>query len=413
MSSKKHKVMVAMSGGVDSSAVCMMLRDEGYEVEGMTMRVWDLPRHFPDWKGEAFHHGRIPSDDEPDFIVKARELARTLGIRHQVVDIRDAFRKDVVQHFIDEYLAGRTPNPCVRCNPHFKFRCLQETADLAGCDFMATGHYVKTIWTDGNAFLQMGDDDGKDQSYFLWRVPQETLRRCLFPLGRMKKAQVRAYLEKKGFHTCARQGESMEVCFVEGDYRDFLRTQCPGLEELVAGGNFTDNTGRKLGTHKGVPFYTVGQRKGLGIALGHPAYVLRLNAEKNTVVLGTEEELLTRWFLAGPLESPCPETCLANLSGGEKGTSTPLSAQPPLSVRVRYHSHPVPCTVMPLEDGRLLIHTQEAVSAVTPGQSAVFYRGERLVGGAVIDSQKGLGKFIAEHEPPTTTSIPTSNPKND
>jgi len=367
MTDNKKRVMVAMSGGIDSSAVCLMLQDAGYEVLGMTMRVWDLPRQFD------------ADDDVPRFIREAQALAQRLGIKHHVVDVRDAFRQSVVRYFCDEYANGRTPNPCVRCNRDFKFRILREQADANGCEFMATGHYVRTEILNGHTYLLTGDDARKDQSYFLWRVPETTLQRCLFPLGGLQKDQVRDYLKQKGFELVARQGESMEVCFVEGDYRDFLRAQCPDLEARVDGGAYVDETGRRLGLHRGVPFYTVGQRKGLGIALGHPAYVLRLNAEKNTIVLGEEQALQTSCFFVEDWQAVCE----------------PRFFEEHLSVRIRYHSNSMPCHVKRLDDGRLLVRTLDPVSAVTPGQSAVFYVGNRLVAGSVIASQKGIGQYAA------------------
>lgn len=368
MTDNKKRVMVAMSGGIDSSAVCLMLQDAGYEVLGMTMRVWDLPRQFD------------ADDDVPRFIREAQALAQRLGIKHHVVDVRDTFRQSVVRYFCDEYVNGRTPNPCVRCNRDFKFRILREQADANGCEFMATGHYVRTETLNGHTYLLTGDDARKDQSYFLWRVPESTLQRCLFPLGGLQKDQVRDYLKQKGFELVARQGESMEVCFVEGDYRNFLRAQCPDLEARVDGGAYVDETGRRLGLHRGVPFYTVGQRKGLGIALGHPAYVLRLNAEKNTIVLGEEQALQTSCFFVEDWQAVCEPR---------------FFEEEHLSVRIRYHSNSMPCRVKRLDDGRLLVRTLEPVSAVTPGQSAVFYVGNRLVAGSVIASQKGIGQYAA------------------
>lgn len=363
---KKEKVLVAMSGGVDSSAVCLLLQAAGYDVVGMTMRVWDVAGQFSN------------GNDEPDFILEARALARRLGIPHIVADEREAFRNEVVRYFLDEYTAGRTPNPCVVCNRDFKFRLMKETADRMDCRFMATGHYVRTERRGEFTYLLMGDDARKDQSYFLWRVPQATLSRCLFPLGEMTKPQVRAYLAAQGLEQKSRQSESMEVCFVEGDYRDFLRQQQPELAARVAGGMYVDTAGRPLGTHHGVPFYTIGQRKGLGIALGRPAYVVRLNAEKNTIVLGTEADLQTSVFFA---EDVLPVDDAEFYSTKE------------LSVRIRYHSEPVACGVERLADGRILVRTQHPVSAVTPGQSAVFYIGRRLVGGAVIGTQRGIGAY--------------------
>lgn len=357
-----------MSGGVDSSAVCLMLQEQGYEVVGMTMRVFDLPRQFAE------------GAEEPDFVRSARELAARLGIEHHVADVREEFKGSIVRYFLDEYEAGRTPNPCVRCNRDFKFRLMAAYADRLGCARMTTGHYVQTeVGADGHTYLLMGDDVRKDQSYFLWRVPQETLRRCVFPLGKMEKPQVREYLDAKGFPVRARQSESMEVCFVEGDYREFLCTQRPALAEKVKGGRYVNALGQTLGEHAGVPFYTIGQRKGLGIALGKPAYVVRLNPEKNTIVLGDEADLCVRAFFV-------EDELLVNAPAFFASTS--------LSVRIRYHSRPVACRAERLPDGGLLVRTSEPVSAVAPGQSAVFYEGKRLVGGAVIASQKGIGEYL-------------------
>ena len=358
------KVLLGMSGGIDSTAACLMLMEQGYEVVGLTMRVFDVPSQM--------------AGDEPRCVAEAREVCSRLGIGHHVADEREAFGRQVVGYFCDEYLRGRTPNPCVVCNPLFKFRVLAEWADRLGCDSIATGHYVRL--KDG--VLHEGVDKTKDQSYFLWRLDRATLRRCLFPLGDYTKTDVRAYLERKGFALKAREGESMEVCFIDTDYRDFLRRQVPDLDERVGKGRFVDASGRVLGVHRGYPYYTVGQRKGLGIALGKPAFVLRINADKNTVVLGSEDDLRAGYMLVEgslPLLAACGE---------------------PLCVRIRYRSRPIRCEVVgEVEPGLTMIHFLEPASGITPGQSAVFYVGERLVGGAFIASQKGIGQYIAALQP--------------
>ncbi len=364
---KKKRVLVAMSGGVDSSAVCLMLKEKGYDIVGITMRVWDLPQQFS------------AGSDLPDFILSAQELAERLGIPHHIVDVRKDFRQNIVGNFIEEYCAGRTPNPCVLCNRNFKFRLLEEIADDLACDFIATGHYVQTQTLEGKVYLMMGEDLRKDQSYFLWRVPQSALSRCIFPLGGLQKTEVRHYLDEQGFSIRARQSESMEICFVENDYRDFLRQECPDLAERVKGGYYVDTDGKKLGEHLGVPFYTVGQRKGLGIALGTPAYVVRLNAEKNTIVLGSSEALLSQAFF---------------VEAAEWVDEDEFFSHPQLTVRVRYHSQPMACTTERLPGNRLLVRTAQPVSAITPGQSAVFYIGKRLVGGSIIASQRGIGAYL-------------------
>lgn len=358
---------MGMSGGIDSTAACLMLQEQGYEVVGVTMRVHDLA-------------SQLTPEGEPRHIAEAREVAQRLGIEHHVADEREGFRESIVQYFIDEYMQGRTPNPCVMCNPLFKFRVLTEWAERLGCSHIATGHYVQTVYDNGYYYIVTGDDPQKDQSYFLWNLSQEVLAKCIFPLGGWKKPAVRQYLADKGFALKAREGESMEVCFIEGDYRDFLREHCPQIDEQIGQGKFVDSAGRTLGTHQGYPYYTIGQRKGLGIALGKPAYVLKLNPEKNTVMLGDAGQLVTEYML---VERP-RLVCEADFYR-EKN----------LSVRIRYRSHSVPCEVVrEVDDGKLLIHFATPVSAVTPGQSAVFYVGNRLVGGAFIASQRGINMYV-------------------
>ena len=368
---KEKRVLVGMSGGIDSSATCIMLQEQGYEVVGVTMRTWDVASQFV-----------TPSQEEPNFILEARALAQKLGIEHHVADVREEFKQVIVKYFIDEYLQGRTPNPCVMCNPLFKERLLCEWADKTGCAWISTGHYCRLEERNGNRYIVAGDDITKDQSYFLWRLPQDILRRFLFPLGNYTKQEVREYLKLKGFESKAKDGESMEVCFIEGDYRDFLRQQIPDLDTRIGPGYFVDNKGVKIGQHKGFPYYTIGQRKGLGIALGHPAHVLRINAEKNTVMLGTAEDLKTEYMLTEDALLIDPNEVLQCKN---------------LTVRIRYRSKPIPCQVLPLENGQLLVRFLSEASAIAPGQSAVFYDGQRVLGGAFIASQRGIYKIIADN----------------
>jgi tRNA-specific 2-thiouridylase len=209
------------------------------------------------------------------------------------------------------------------------------------------------------------------------------LQRFLFPLGGYTKQEVRNYLKEKGFETKAKEGESMEICFIEGDYRDFLRQQCPDIDTKIGPGYFVDNKGLKIGQHKGFPYYTIGQRKGLGIALGHPAHVLRINAEKNTVMLGTADDLKTEYMLV-------ENAMITDMQE--------LLKHPNLTVRIRYRSKPIPCQVLPLDNGQILVHFLGEASAIAPGQSAVFYDGERMLGGAFIASQRGIKKLALEYE---------------
>lgn len=356
---KKKRVLVGMSGGKDSTATCMMLQEQGYEVVGLTLRTFD--------NAEA----------EPKHVLEAKELAQRLSIAHYVADERVYFKDTVIKDFIDSYLHGLTPNPCVMCNPLFKFRFLCEWADRLDCEYIATGHYAQLKEVNGLLYIVAGKDTLKDQSYFLWRLPQTVLRRTLFPLGTITKAEVRQYLQERGFTEKAKDEESMEVCFVKDDYRDFLREQMPDIDTKVGRGKFVDCEGKVLGEHKGFPYYTVGQRKGLEIALGQPAYVLKLNAEKNTVMLGNVEQLKTEYML---VEQP--------LWSDESATTGNLS------VRIRYRSKPIPCEIVREVTEKLtLVHLLEEASAITPGQSAVFYEGDRVVGGAFIASQRGISQW--------------------
>ena len=357
--SAEKSVLVGMSGGIDSTAVCHMLLSQGYRVKGLTFITCDAG------EGAA---------------LSAKELAGRLGIEHHIADVRDEFRKSVIEPFVQSYLAGVTPNPCVNCNPTVKFRLLEEWADKLGCEYIATGHYVKVVSqiSDGveKFYIVTGDDDRKDQSYFLWRLTQQQLSRLVLPLGGMDKPAVVEYLKNNGFEALAKGGESMEVCFIPGDYRDFLKEYVPGVEERFGGGSFVDSEGRVLGKHKGYPFYTVGQRKGLGIALGYPAYVLKINPAKNTVMLGREELLITRYML---VDEP-------QWVGGVPEN---------LTVRVRYRSRPIECDApVAVGDGRWLVCLHSDASAITPGQSAVFYCGNVVVGGAFIADQRGINQWI-------------------
>ena len=369
---REKRVLVGMSGGIDSSATCIMLQEQGYEVVGMTMRTWDVASQFS-----------TSEQEEPDFILEAKALAQKLGLEHHVADVREEFKQVIVKYFIDEYMQGRTPNPCVMCNPIFKERLLCEWADRTGCAWISTGHYCRLEKRADKLYILTGHDNTKDQSYFLWRLPQEVLQRFLFPLGGYTKQEVRNYLKEKGFETKAKEGESMEICFIEGDYRDFLRQQCPDIDTKIGAGYFVDNKGLKIGQHKGFPYYTIGQRKGLGIALGHPAHVLRINAEKNTVMLGTADDLKTEYMLV-------ENAMITDMQE--------LLKHPNLTVRIRYRSKPIPCQVLPLDNGQILVHFLGEASAIAPGQSAVFYDGERMLGGAFIASQRGIKKLALEYE---------------
>ena len=358
MKETAKRVLVGMSGGIDSSATCLMLQEQGYEVLGITMHVWG---------------------DEPE---EARQLAARMNIEHYIADERIRFKESIVRNFVDEYRNGRTPNPCVMCNPLFKFRVLTEWADKLNCAWIATGHYSRLEEKNGHIYIVAGEDEKKDQSYFLWRLGQDVLRRCIFPLGNYRKTEVREYLRGKGFEAKSREGESMEICFIKGDYRDFLREHYPAIDEEIGAGWFVNPEGVKLGQHKGYAYYTIGQRKGLEIALGKPAYVLKINPQKNTVMLGDAEQLKAEYMLVEQTGIVDEEEFFACAD---------------LAVRIRYRSQPIPCRAKKLEGDRLLVQFREPATAVTPGQSAVFYNGKRVLGGAFIASQRGIGLVIEEN----------------
>lgn len=353
-------VLVGMSGGIDSTAVCHILLSQSYRVVGLTLVTCDASLKSAESAGE---------------------LAAKLGIEHHVVDVRDEFEEYVVRPFIESYMQGFTPNPCVNCNPAIKFRMLEEWADKLGCKYIATGHYVRLKTIDEKVYICTGDDARKDQSYFLWRLTQKQLKRLLLPLGGREKSDVIEYLRENGFSHVAGGGESMEVCFIPGDYRDFLRSRLPSIDTVPGSGSFVDVDGRFLGKHAGFPFYTIGQRKGLGIALGYPAYVLKINAAKNTVMLGSEDMLQTSYML---VETP-------------EWVAGPQARN--LCVRVRYRGNPVPCeTPVQVGENLFLVRLLETVSAVAPGQSAVFYVGDAVVGGAFIASQRGINQWIPKDD---------------
>ena len=365
METKEQKrVLLGMSGGIDSTAAVLLLQNAGYEVVGLTIRNHDI--------------GLQDTESEPRYVSEARAVAAQLGVEHYVEDARTMFKQIVIDPFVQDWLNGRTPNPCIECNPRFKFHLLLQYADRLGCRYIATGHYASIVEEDGYFYIERGADTKKDQSYFLWQLSQEVLSRTLFPLGRLNKDDVREVLRQNGLQLKASDSESMEVCFIEDDYRAFLKRELPNIDtELVGNGKFVDKGGRLIGEHKGYPYYTIGQRKGLVVAFGTPKYVLRTNPEKNTVMLGDAEDLLTSYMLVDNLRLSCMDSNS-------------------LTVRIRYRSNAIPCTVeQQVPDGKWLIRFKEQASAVTPGQSAVFYIGNRVVGGAIISSQKGINQYIS------------------
>ncbi len=358
--SKKGRVLVAMSGGIDSSVTALMLHEEGYEVVGITMKTWD----YASSGGSKKETGCCNLDSIND----ARQLAVNLGFPHMILDIRNEFGDYIIDNFVDEYMAGRTPNPCVLCNTHIKWDALLKRADKLDCEFIATGHYAQVRYENGRYVVSKGLDEKKDQSYVLWGLSQESLARTRFPLGGFTKPAIRQMAFDAGYQELANKNESYEICFVpDNDYRGFLKRRVDGIEKLD-GGSFVDRTGRVLGKHHGYPFYTIGQRKGL-IAAGEPIFVTQIIPETNTVVLGPENELEKQemWVRNPNLIK------LDNLD-------TPVEAL----TKIRYKDPGAMSTIV-TEGNRIKVEFRKQVKAVAPGQSAVFYDGNDLIGGGFID----------------------------
>jgi len=361
--SKLGRVLVAMSGGIDSSVAAVMLHEQGYEVVGMTMKTWD----YASSGGNRKETGCCSLDSIND----ARNIAVNLGFPHYIIDIREEFGDFVINHFTDEYIAGRTPNPCVLCNTHIKWDALLRRADQLDCDFIATGHYAN-LREDNNRFvISKGLDEHKDQSYALWGISQQSLSRTLFPLGNLRKTQIREMALERGFHELVQKPESYEICFIpDNDYRGFLKRRVTGLEAEVAGGEFVMEDGTVVGKHEGYPFYTIGQRKGLGVALGFPAYVTRIEKDKNRVVLGNYNDLDKNAMIVGKLNL----SKYADLWGKPTETVT----------KVRYNDGGTPAVIEQVED-KMLVQFKEGVHAIAPGQAAVFYEGNDVIGGGWIE----------------------------
>lgn len=362
--SKMGRVLVAMSGGIDSSVAALMLHEQGYEVIGITMKTWDYATSGGDRKTT----GCCSLDDIND----ARALAVEHGFPHYILDIRSEFGDYIIDNFVEEYIAGRTPNPCVLCNTHIKWDALLRRANQLECDFIATGHYAQVRTINNRYVISKGLDENKDQSYVLWGLKQEALKKTLFPCGGYTKQEIRKIAMDHGHESLSKKAESYEICFIpDNDYRGFLKRKVEGLEEKVKGGLFVDKDGNVLGEHDGYPFYTIGQRKGLGIALGKPAFVTHIYPETNKVVLGFEEDLLATTMRVRDV----------NMMKYEKLTS-PIEA----ITKIRYKDKGSFSTVN--QDGNSAYVTfYESVSAIAPGQSAVFYEGNDLVGGGFIDKQ--------------------------
>jgi tRNA-specific 2-thiouridylase len=361
-------IVVAMSGGVDSSTVAAILREQGHPLIGLTMQLWNQRRSAS--PGATPGAGRCCSLDD---VYDARRVAEHLGIPYYVVNYERQFEERVVRPFVAEYLSGRTPIPCSLCNNHLKFDQLLVTARQIGAERVATGHYARVRWNPASERCELlrAVDESKDQSYFLFGLNQEQLRSCLFPLGGMTKSEVRARARGAGL-SVAQKPESQEICFIpDGDYVRFIEAYRREEERPAPneGGKIVTSDGAVVGRHRGLHRFTVGQRRGLGVAVGRPLFVLELDRERNLVVVGDDAELRrsecevesVNWIPFARLERP-------------------LEVQ----VKVRHRHAPAVATVAPLETGVARIRFETAQRAVTPGQAAVFYQGELVVGGGWI-----------------------------
>jgi tRNA-specific 2-thiouridylase len=345
------KVAVAMSGGVDSSVAAALLKQERHEVFGVTMRLTD-------------------NDNSNDAIADAREVTAKLGIPHHVIDLQGIFGRTIVVDFCREYSLGRTPNPCVLCNRDIKFGALWERVKELGADFLATGHYAKIEQTDsGRYLLKKGKDKRKDQSYFLCQLTQEQLSRTLFPIGNLNKEKVRKIAQELGLPVAARP-ESQEICFVtDNDHVRFLKEH---FTEEIKSGPILDQRGNLLGRHQGIMFYTIGQRKGLGISSANPLYITAIEPEKNTVIVGAKEETYTNELAADNLN-------WIALSMSQK----PIKVK----ARIRYRHTEAAAIVTPLDSNTVHVKFAEPQMAITPGQAVVFYDGDTVIGGGRIIRQ--------------------------
>jgi tRNA-specific 2-thiouridylase len=357
------KIVVAMSGGVDSSVAAALLKQEGHEVVGATLRLY-TPSEGNNGSGRQSPPGL-------DAVADARKVAEKLGIPHHVIDLRDVFARAIIADFCEEYRLGRTPNPCVRCNQLIKFGMLWEKARELGADLLATGHYarIEKDETTGKNLLKKAKDPLKDQSYFLCRLTQAQLNFTLFPLGGLTKATVRQIARELELPAAARP-ESQEICFIPGnDYAAFLQSYAPAA---ALPGPVLDTQGNVLGQHRGIMFYTVGQRKGLGIAAPAPLYVTAIDLASNAVIVGTKEQTYTDELVADNLNW---------ISGS--APDYPLNVK----ARVRYRHPEAEAAVTPLDDTRVYVKFSAPQMAVTPGQSLVFYDGDTVIGGGTIIKQ--------------------------
>lgn len=362
---KKNRVIVAMSGGVDSSVCAYLLKQKGYEVIGMTMQIWqDGPGDTIVKEGGCCSLGAVHD---------ARRVADKIGIPYYVINLKKQFKEKVIDYFIDEYISGYTPNPCIACNRYLKFEALLNKALEVDAFYIATGHYAKVEYDTSRCryILKKSEDKTKDQSYALYNLSQFQLEHTLFPLGEFTKKDIRE-IAKNVQIPVAKKPDSQEICFIESNYKDYLKSIVPG--NIVAG-PFVDKKGNVIGQHKGIPFYTVGQRRGLGIHSTRPLYVIKIDAEKNVIVIGHEEDVYVREFTAGNLNWVSFED---------------ISKSMCVNAKIRYNFEEKPAEVFPIEGNRVKVVFENPQKSPAPGQAVVFYNGDELIGGGTIEQRTDL-----------------------
>lgn len=363
------RVVVAMSGGVDSSVAAALLKEQGYEVIGMMMRLWSEPG-----MGDAAPLNRCCT---PDQMADARRVAGLLGIPFYVVDVQDHFRQTIVQFFIDQHELGRTPNPCVECNRQIRFTYLLERALALDAQYLATGHYARVVQTTTGYEIRKGVDEQKDQSYVLHMLTQTHLAHVTFPVGDYTKTEVRDLARRFGLPVASKD-ESQDLCFLgDGDYRRFLREYS---QRAARPGPILDTTGQELGQHEGLPAYTIGQRKGLGITTRQPVFVIRKDVVRNALIVGTKAELGQQTLVAQGV----------NWINGR--APTPAI---PVQIKIRYKAKPVDGMVEATGDGRARCTLHEPVFGITAGQAAVFYDGDTVLGGGIIAEAESQDQPLA------------------